>query len=271
MQPWDGDDLPMSIYDDLASFVRREDGIWGRKDVRGRLYPVNGIGQRCAKPKRFGKSEVRYSDQKRPADMSPHVWWKMMTQEERLQWWVDQPDGAHAVKVKPNLICTPVGVSSIVSNAAKSLVQVWNLHLQSYDSSTDVGCSTTSDFDDESVTDDEEGDTSCPWDDWETFVKELGQPGEHHLSSCTSSTEAVPRLPCEPPNGRSGHRDKTSTSLYPDNLRAARPVGKAEIERTPAAKETMNKEWDRLRSKYVWDEENPREWHDVRAEARRGG
>ena len=33
----------------------------------------------------------------------------------------------------------------------------------------------------------------------------------------------------------------------------------------------MNKEWDRLRSKYVLDEDYPREWDDVRAEARRGG
>ena len=33
----------------------------------------------------------------------------------------------------------------------------------------------------------------------------------------------------------------------------------------------MKKEWDRLRSKYVWDEDHPREWDDVRSEARRGG
>ena len=173
-----------------------------------------------------------------------HVWWNMMTKSERPQWWVDHPDSAPVAEVEPNVVCTPVGVSSIVSNAAKSLVQVWNLHLQSYDSSTDVGCSTTSDFDDESVTDDEEGDTSCPWDDWETFVKELGQPGEHYSSSCTSSTEAVPRLPCEPHDGRPGHRDKIGTLLYLDNLCVARLVGKAEIEITPAAKEAMKKEWD---------------------------
>ena len=43
------------MYDDPASFVRRDDGIWCRRDVRGRLYLVNRIGQRCAKPKTFEK------------------------------------------------------------------------------------------------------------------------------------------------------------------------------------------------------------------------
>ena len=33
----------------------------------------------------------------------------------------------------------------------------------------------------------------------------------------------------------------------------------------------MKKEWDRLRSTYVWDEDHPREWDEVRAEAGRGG
>ena len=119
MRPWDGDNPPMSIHDDLASFVRREDGIWCRKDVRGRLYPVNGIGQSCAKPKMFEKSEGLYSDQKRPADMSPHVWWQIMTKAERLQWWIDHPDWAPAVRMKHDLACTLVLVSSMVSHVAK--------------------------------------------------------------------------------------------------------------------------------------------------------
>ena len=60
-------------------------------------------------------------------------------------------------------------------------------------------------------------------------------------------------------------------SACPDNLFVARPVGKAEIERTLAAKEAVRKAWIRLRSKYVWDEDNPREWDEVRAEARKVG
>ena len=80
-----------------------------------------------------------------------------------------------------------------------------------------------------------------------------------------------PCLPRQPSGDPRGHRDKLGTPPYPDNLCVARPVGNAEIERTPAAKEAMKKEWDRLRSKYVWDEDLPREWDDVRSEARRGG
>ena len=117
--------------------------------------------------------------------------------------------------------------SSLVFNAARSLVQAWTHHIQSSDLSTDVACSNDSDSDMESVTSDEE-EAFRPWDNWATFVPEVGRPGEHHSSSCTASTEVLP-LPCEPPDGRSGHRDIIGTSLYPDNLCVARLVGKAEI------------------------------------------
>ena len=48
-------------------------------------------------------------------------------------------------------------------------------------------------------------------------------------------------------------------------------VGKAEIDRTPAAKASVQKEWDRLRCKLVWDEQNPRELDDVQSKAKCGG
>ena len=50
------------------------------------------------------------------------------------------------------------------------------------------------------------------------------------------------------------HREKIAVNSIPDNLCVARPVGKAETERTLAAKVAMQKAWDRLRSKDVWDE-----------------
>ncbi|MFM7988774.1 MAG: hypothetical protein ACKPKO_56615, partial [Candidatus Fonsibacter sp.] len=59
------------------------------------------------------------------------------------------------------------------------------------------------------------------------------------------------------------HRDFLGFRLCPDNLCVARPVGKHEIERTPAAKMAMKKEWGRLRSKHVWDEDHPRDWDEV--------
>ncbi|MFM7984554.1 MAG: hypothetical protein ACKPKO_35030, partial [Candidatus Fonsibacter sp.] len=56
-----------------------------------------------------------------------------------------------------------------------------------------------------------------------------------------------------------------------DNLCVARPVGNNEIERTLAAKLAMQKEWGRLRCKNIWDENHPRDWDEVRSDARRGG
>ena len=72
-------------------------------------------------------------------------------------------------------------------------------------------------------------------------MEELGQPGEHHLSSCTSSKGLAPPLHCESFDGPPGHRDKLGTSLYPDNICVACLVGQAEIEKAPAAKEAINK------------------------------
>ena len=51
----------------------------------------------------------------------------------------------------------------------------------------------------------------------------------------------------------------------------ARPVGKREMMSVEAARVAMTKEWDRLRHKYVWDEEHPEEWEDVRRRAARDG
>ena len=59
------------------------------------------------------------------------------------------------------------------------------------------------------------------------------------------------------------HREKIWISVLPRNLCVARPVGRAEIDRTLAVKKAMQKEWDRLRSKYVLDEDHPRQWDVV--------
>ena len=123
---------------------------------------------------------------------------------------------------------------------------------------TRICSSPGSDSDEESV---------VPWDQWATFVEELDPSGEHHGTSCSSASTAIFRLPIDTYDDPIAHREQIGLSLYPDNLCVARPVGKAAIDKTPAAKEAMRKEWDRLRSKYVWDEDHPREWDGVRAEA----
>ena len=110
-----------------------------------------------------------------------------------------------------------------------------------------------------------------PWDQWEAFVEELNSSGELYGTSCSSESAATPRLPIDASDEPIGHREKIGLSICLDNLCVARLVGKAEIEQTPAAKEAMRKEWDRWRSQYVWDEDHPRDWDDVRAEARPGG
>jgi hypothetical protein len=61
------------------------------------------------------------------------------------------------------------------------------------------------------------------------------------------------------------HRSKYVRPLFPFPACVARPVGKAEISREPKAKEALQKEWDRLIARGVWDT-NPgsvKEWRDV--------
>ena len=91
---------------------------------------------------------------------------------------------------------------------------------------------------------------------------------------CESSDSEVEQpkvMPCKR-GFRRRHRHKlTRNRLFPFNAAVARPVGKAEIAKNPKAKESMDKEWRRLRENHVWDEDHPREWDDVRREAERGG
>ena len=50
IRPWDGDHPPRYIFADSV-FVRRDDGIWCKKDAVSRLYLVNVNGERCARPR----------------------------------------------------------------------------------------------------------------------------------------------------------------------------------------------------------------------------
>ena len=55
------------------------------------------------------------------------------------------------------------------------------------------------------------------------------------------------------------------------NACVARPVGKKELLLSKGALAAMKAEWDKLRSKVVWDEINVREWSDVAKEAQDAG
>eukprot|EP00974_Lingulodinium_polyedra_P000946 88431-Lingulodinium_polyedra.AAC.1 len=77
-------------------------------------------------------------------------------------------------------------------------------------------------------------------------------------------------MPCAPAlsaDDGNPHRRKVCKPWFPLPACVARPVGKAELERGPAARAARDKEWIRLRGKYVWGEANPSEWRDVCAEA----
>ncbi len=52
-----------------------------------------------------------------------------------------------------------------------------------------------------------------------------------------------------------------------DLAMVARLVPRKEMFSNPKARERLDFEWARLRSNPTWDEENPREWADVAAEA----
>ena len=66
------------------------------------------------------------------------------------------------------------------------------------------------------------------------------------------------------------HRDKIpkkGEGRNPFNALIARPVGSSERQSDPRAKAAMDKEWQTLRDKDVWDETDVREWDAVAEEA----
>ena len=91
----------------------------------------------------------------------------MLTKADRLEWWTHRPDGLLVVTKKQDIECSPLGVSSVVANVAKSLLNMWPRYLKSSDSSTESGCSNDSTSDTFSVPD-HEPESVLPWDQWES-------------------------------------------------------------------------------------------------------
>lgn len=71
---------------------------------------------------------------------------------------------------------------------------------------------------------------------------------------------------------RLGHRERSyrKASVFAQAF-VARNVSHKERRKVPEAHAAMKKEWDNLRSKGCWDEENPRDWDQVRKEAKASG
>ena len=85
--------------------------------------------------------------------------------------------------------------------------------------------------------------------------------------------ESLDPLPHTPPfdDKDPNHRPKNPSQPFPFQACVARPVAKQERQRNPAAQQSVQVEWDKLRALPgggAWDEEHPRELPDVVREAR---
>ena len=88
-------------------------------------------------------------------------------------------------------------------------------------------------------------------------------------SSSSSSSVAAPAMPTK--SVKDSHRQKIGDSDPIFNACVARPVGKAEIAKTPAAQAALDKEWKRLVDLKTWDENRVEEWGRVAARHRQSG
>ena len=83
-----------------------------------------------------------------------------------------------------------------------------------------------------------------------------------HLADAILSREGemAPGFPIADAASPQKHRTKVPDYAFPLSAIVARPVGKKEIDKTPAAKKALDIEWDKLVKAGVWDEKHPREW-----------
>ena len=161
-----------------------------------------------------------------------------MTKAERTQWWFDYPDATSATKSLPSVDCPPSGISSLTGVTSRSTICTWSL--PTIDSDVSTGDGPSSEEDDDSSPDSTNNRREhCPWNNWDAFVQELDSSNVNR-AVCFPAASATSGMPLE--DDRSSlHREKIGLPPCLDNLCVARPVGKAEIDRTPAAKASMQK------------------------------
>ncbi len=76
-------------------------------------------------------------------------------------------------------------------------------------------------------------------------------------------------MPTEPATQRHRHKDNPLVGSF--SATVARPVGRKEVESNPKAKKAIGREWNRLRDKPTWDEDDEHEKQEVAQDARDGG
>ena len=120
-------------------------------------------------------------------------------------------------------------------------------------------------------------------DPWESIGRSIEDDIEQEHNICASARlllanldeDYVPAMPCAAEINNVPHRPKivafNSHSWITMDACVARPGGKKELLQSQGTQASMKAEWDRLRSKVVWDENNVREWSDVAKEAQDAG
>ena len=85
------------------------------------------------------------------------------------------------------------------------------------------------------------------------------------------SEEWFPRMPVSIPAVAQAHRQKEPAHPLWLEACVARPVNKREVEKTPAARAALEKEWQKLYAAGCWDEKDVREWSSVASTAQKNG
>ena len=62
-----------------------------------------------------------------------------------VQWCLDSPDAVSATKSSHDVVCSPLGIPSLMTNTASSVLQMWPQHTLYSDISTESGPSSDAD------------------------------------------------------------------------------------------------------------------------------
>ena len=97
-----------------------------------------------------------------------------------------------------------------------------------------------------------------------------------YRSSKDETTSRTNERVRERSRSRSGHGPEHREKVYRNasifaQVFVARNVSHKERREEPKAQAAMKKEWDNLRNKGCWDEDNPRDWYQIRKEAKASG
>ena len=103
-------------------------------------------------------------------------------------------------------------------------------------------------------------------DPWESIGRSIEEEIEQELNICATARlklanideDLIPAMSCTAKTNEAPHRPKivafSSQSWITMDACVARPVGRQELLQSRGAQSSMEAEWDRLRSKVVWDE-----------------